>query len=333
MKLLPAIALALLAILTGGSAAAPPTSHLVVGLSKHDSAAVVSIPGGRIAERGLGEGTLDRSPLLVVGGRLIYVDGIEHEPQAVSLALSLAGETRTIGPADVVMPSATPGRLWLGVRRNPNPQPSLSSLREVTLDGRTTLAVRHETPGDRLVGAVDDGLVFARAHRLVVWDPRTGRQVRAFSGRHLVATHGARLAMCRGRCFGLLLAGRRRSMVVRAPAGRRFLHGRLAGFTPVAHFLRMRGAFSPDGSLLAVPVEPRGRPRIALLDTRRGTARFVPRARLQGYAAPLAWSPSGDRLYYASANGRVFTYVPGTRRAQQLDLPFQGPIAQLIVAG
>jgi hypothetical protein len=269
---------------------------LVLGLLHHDHIDTVKLPAGAIAEQGIGEGTLARSPLLVVGDRVIYVDGIEHEPWAVSLPLSLQGAARKIGDADVVIPSATPGRLWLGTRRSRTPQPSLRSLREVALDGRTTLAVRHETPGERLVGALREGLVFARDHALTVWNPRTGRSTRTFAGRHLVAAQGSRLALCRGRCFRILLLRGRDRHVVRAPRG--------------TYFLRVPGAFSRDGALLAVSVEPRRNPRIALVDAVRGTSTLVPGARLGRHAA-LAWSPTERRLFFAGARGRIFTYTRG----------------------
>jgi hypothetical protein len=292
---------------------------LVLGLLHHDRIDTVKLPAGTIAEQYIGEGTLALSPLFVVGDRVIYIDGIEHEPRAVSVATSLRySSQRTLGDADVVMPSVNPGRLWLGsVWLGRRHHRGLRTLREVALDGRTTFTARHTTPGQRLVGVADDGLIFAQRDRLVVWDPHTERTSRTFGGRHLAGTHGALIATCHGRCFALRLDDRRSVRIARAP-------GR-------THFLRVPGAFSPDGGLLAVPVAPRRFPRIALVDTARGTSTLVPGARLGRHAA-LAWAPGERRLLFAGVRGRIFTYVPGSRRPQQLDLPFDKPIAQLLVA-
>jgi hypothetical protein len=94
------------------------------------------------------------------------------------------------------------------------------------------------------------------------------------------------------------------------------------------------GSFSPDGSLLAVPVTVTGREPavrggsdgIALVDVRAGSVDLIEESRSGVYTA-LAWSPAGDWLFFVDGERRIMAYRPGAARA--IVLPAEVPDAVL----
>ena len=133
-----------------------------------------------------------------------------------------------------------------------------------------------------------------------------------------VAAGGSRFAWCREPC---------RSVRVRTAAGERTL-------TPPAHLrlLGYGGSFSPDGSRLALPVTRRNRSLAAVVDLQTGEWSLVPSGRLSDYGA-MAWSPSGRRLYIASADGHLRAWQPGAPRAAVLPVDPGGTVMSIAVTG
>jgi hypothetical protein len=319
---LSALAIGLLALafaLHGPDASAdePQASsprHLVLALLNPERFAVVDLRTGHVAQRRLPGGTLCYSQLLVVGDRIVFMGTGARARWAMSLPLSLGEAPRRIARADVLAPSATPGRLWVGTVRTR--RDGFRSLREVTLDGQTTAVVQHVSPGTTLLGAVHDGLVFRRRRSLVVFDPATGRWSRTTPGAFVVAVGQQRLASCGANCPDLLVTDGQRGLVIHAPHA--------------SSFVPADGAFSPDGELIAVALTPWSRPRLALVDVARRESAVVPDVRL-GQRAPLAWAPSGRELYFAAPRGRIFSFRPEATRAEPVGVRFGDPIMRLLV--
>jgi hypothetical protein len=205
--------------------------------------------------------------------------------------------------------------LWIGELRS-NRWMDLRSLREVTLDGRTTLHARGVPPrGQSLDGALEDGLLFERGSRLRVWDPRLGRFTRRLAGTFPIAMHGRRVAWCRGGCKTLHLAGPEGDTRIRALRSLPFGEG-------------PGGAFSPNGRFLALRTGAAG--RLALVDTVTRSVRPVPGARLGDYDA-FGWSRDGRWLLVATPHGRLLAYRPGSDRP--LVLPMRLHYSVMSVAG
>lgn len=102
-------------------------------------------------------------------------------------------------------------------------------------------------------------------------------------------------------------------------------------------FVNDRGAFSPDSSLLAVPVvttdcpHPLNACRVALVDVATGRGTLIRGPKLNRDA--LTWSPDGGRLFYAATRGRIISYSAGHRRARPLPFRLHGGYVLDMVAG
>jgi hypothetical protein len=196
------------------------------------------------------------------------------------------------------VPSQAPGRVWLIGRR----------AHEVTVDGATTVPSGALLPeAVPVVAAASDGLLVQR-RRLEVWDPRTGARVRKLRGIFPAAVHGSLVASCSQRCPELWLD---RTPV--RPRGFRFSES-------------YSGAFSPDGSLLAVPAN--GRRRVAVVDVASRTATLIRGPRLDPTYGQIAWSSTGW-LFYGSGRRRIAAWRPG---APAKLLPLRVPPSTRMVA-
>ena len=95
---------------------------------------------------------------------------------------------------------------------------------------------------------------------------------------------------------------------------------------PGVQFEPWRGAVSPDGKLLGVPVRDGtfGWRRLAIVDVARGRAAVVPGSVVPAGYTFVAWSGSGRHVFLTggerSARRALVAYRLGTPRAQAIDV-------------
>jgi hypothetical protein len=292
----------------------------------HGERAVVADPRtGELNSFTLPGGTLCHGPLMAVGERVVYSGYRGSRATAMSLPLTLRGEPASLGRADTITLSARPGRVWLG-RWNHDGKRKRATFREVAVPGEdATSRAGGAHPAGRLPresllhAALRRAFVIEHRGGLALWDGDRMRRLRGGRRAWPVASGGSRFAWCRERC---------RSVHVRTPAGTRTL-------SSPAHLRPQpgtQGAFSPDGRLLALPVTQGGRSRAAVIDLRTGEWTTVPGGRLSTYAA-TAWSPSGARLYLATAGGGLRAWQPGAPHAERLPVDPGGTVMSIAVTG
>jgi hypothetical protein len=285
----------------------------VFALLEPERIATVDTGSGEAAELHLPGGTLCRSPLLVVDGRILFVQPGRHGGRVMSVDLTLHERPRWIATADVMVASAEPGHVWLASRGvGPDGHWLVQDLN--VADGTIEQRPRR-APSLRIVGAVSDGLILQGRDSLFVWDPRTGRRSRPTPGPYLLAAQGASVASCGGRCSALLLADGRHGRVVHAP--------------PRTRFVPAHAAFAPAEDQLAVPVAAGRRWQLALVRVATGTSQILS-SRLGTYGA-FAWSPSGTRLYVTDPrDSRVRAFAVDGRPLGAVGPRFPAPVMQLI---
>lgn len=264
--------------------------------------------------------------LVKTGDRLVLYGG----SVTYALDLTLDGEPTSLGESLYFVPSATDGRVWLVTHDPASPATvrDLRAVREVTLDGRVTAQSvgPPPCPGPTVVAAVEAG-VLCQDDGLVVWEPATGKVLKRLAGSYPVDVHGDIVAWCGNGCPALHLTNTRtgEEKVIQADASFSFNE-------------TYDGAFSPDGSLLAVPVTVDGREPasrggsdgVALIDVRTRSVELVAGSRSGVYTA-LAWSPTGDWLFFTDGEGRVMVYQPGMARATSLPATVPNPVLDMVV--
>ena len=235
---------------------------------------------------------------------------------ACALDETLQGGSRTLGDAWCFAPSATEGRVWLAFLDPDSPDTvrSMESVREVSLDGE--VSVDSPLPPDRWhcpVGAVDQGVLFQDDEGLVVWDAESREVVTRLPGPVPADTNGSLVAWCEQNCTGglhLTDIGSGEDIVIEADDSFQFQE-------------TYDGAFSPDGSLLALHVatgssqQPR---QVALVDVQAKTATLIEGVQIRG---PMAWASSGDRLFIVVGEGRIAIYdrASGGLHEVSVDVP------------
>ncbi|MEA2362813.1 MAG: hypothetical protein QOD71_1958 [Thermoleophilaceae bacterium] len=324
----------LLAAPTGSRDPVEADGMLVLGVAGHspDSrvvsrewAAVANPRSGTTRKRRLDGGTLCHGQLLAVGGNVIFSGYRGRRTVARALPLTLRGPARTLGAADNVTPSSTPGRLWLGRWRRPKSgvrrwsnHPARVTLDEVDAAGRVSARTHTLMPRFAwLHAATAGGFVATEGLWLTLRRPGRDRpQLRVRDG-WFAAAGSSSFAWCRGRCRAFHVSSRAGDRPLKPPAGVR----------PIVAV----GAFSPDERRLAVGVTVRGRDQVAVvdLDSRRWIA--VPGARLGGYRA-IAWSPSGQWLYFTASNTRLLGWRVGAEHAVPLPIAPGGTVMSIATA-
>jgi hypothetical protein len=183
----------------------------------------------------------------------------------------------------------------------------LGSVREVTVDGRVTVARSARPPRWPISGAVDRGLL-VQHDVLELWDPATGKILQRLPGVFPVATRGSLVASCADGCPTLHVTDTRTGSDVPI---------RAKGF----HFTESYdGAFSRDGAYLALGARTmKGQPRVALVDVAGRAAKLVAGAPLAADYPLMTWSSSGW-LFFDAGGGRLAAYRPGTAGARVLRL-------------
>jgi len=221
----------------------------------------------------------------------------------------------SFGDSAFFLPSVRPDRVWvIDVSARTT---LVRSVREVTADGVTTLGASTPPGGRRPLRAVADGLLLDDGDDLEVWDPASGRIVR-----HLAVEPGALgpasarlLTSCADPGCGTLLLTDTRTDAART-----------VGAPPGVQFEPWRGAFSPDGRLLGLPVRDStfGSRRLAIVDVARGRAAVVPGSAVPAGYTFVAWSETGRHVFLTggerSARRAVVAYRLGTPRAEAIDV-------------
>jgi hypothetical protein len=215
------------------------------------------------------------------------------------------------------LPSARPDRVWVVDLR---PGGDVLGVREVTVDGETTVPATRPPTRRWPVGAVADGVLLPTGDDgLEVWNPQADRVVRRLRvGPGLTGPVSAGIVTaCEDPCAELQLvdAHTGAARMIRAPTH--------LVFDPWS------GAFSPSGDLLAVGIRAIGDPettlcRLALIDVRSGRVAVVPGSEAPPGYTLLAWSASGRYVFMTGGDrGKrrvIVGYRLGTRHAERLNV-------------
>jgi hypothetical protein len=210
----------------------------------------------------------------------------------------------------VFLPSAVEDRVWVGIPDRDNPDTAcLQAVREITVQGEVTVPDTMP-PGCRWpLAAVLEGLVFqTRENTIEVWDPASGEVVRTLPGVSPLAWQGHRLAWCDARCEEAHITdfSSGSDRVIPLPEG-------------IYHFQGYEGAFSPDGSALALvglteQEFARADGQLVVVDVASGQAEAVPGAVVRPVYHFVDWSPSGESVFLTggarSEQRQVVEYVP-----------------------
>jgi hypothetical protein len=253
--------------------------------------------------------------LVETGGRLVFY-GIGG---AYALDLDLKGRPQKLGEAWYFVRSATEGRVWLALLdpQSPATVRDLRGVREVTVEGRITVADTGPPPcrGPTVLAAVKDGLV-CQDDGLRVWDPVTGNVILELPGPFVADTHENLVAWCENGCPRLHLTDVGTGENVAISPSESFAFEETYG-----------GAFSPDGSLLAFPVvtEDADQPHadghrhgVALVEVEKGSASLIEGSELAADYPAIAWSRSGEWLFFGAGAGRIMAYRRGSEKASLL---------------
>jgi hypothetical protein len=288
-----------------------------------------------VVDLATGEATVKQVPVLAPGDALyhlvrtggalvVYGGGATY-----SLDLEVTRPPASLGESWYFVPSAREGRVWLTELdpTSPDTVRSLRSVREVTVEGRVTVAAGEPPPckGPTVLAAVTVGLL-CQDDGLVLFDPATGKTLRRLGGSIPADTHDNTVAWCEPGCATFHVTDVATGEEVSVP--------------PAASFEfhdTYDGAFSPDGSLLALPVAVHGREPalsggsdgIALVDVRNASASLIEGSRSGAYAA-LAWSPKGDWLFFTSGDGELLAYRAGAQRAVTLPVEVRETVLEMV---
>ena len=225
---------------------------------------------------------------------------------------------RPYGDRAFFLPSARRDRVWVVDLRSSSG--TAFAVREVTVDGETTVAATR-TPNPRWpLGAVSDGLLLEGNGQVMIWDPRTDRVVHhlAFPAGLLGPVGGDVVTACVDTycpVLRLIDVGTGRVRVARAPRG--------TAFEPWG------GVFAPDDGTIAVALRGAGRaataPRsLALIDVATGRVAVVPGSEVAPGYNLVAWSADGRHVFITGggrgARREVVGYRLGTFGARALNV-------------
>jgi hypothetical protein len=225
---------------------------------------------------------------------------------------------RPYGDRAFFLPSARRDRVWVVDLRSDSG--TAFAVREVTVDGETTVAATR-VPNPRWpLGAVRDGLLLEGSGQVMVWDPRRDRVVHhlPFPPALLGPVAGDVVTACVDvYCPVLRLIDIRSNRV------------RVARAPPAMAFEPWAGAFSPDGRTIALPVRRPGeiattRRVLALIDVASGRVAVIRDSDVASGYNLVAWSSDGDSVFLTGGNRgdrrMVTAYRLGTLRAHMLDV-------------
>jgi hypothetical protein len=198
----------------------------------------------------------------------------------------------------IFIPSVRNDRVWLGIF-DPKSNARLAAVREVTVAGKVTVPDVRPPRGSWPEGAVTDGLLIPRRSGVEVWNPVTRKALRRLPIRYFPGTpFGNVVPSCSVDCRQLVLTDAHTGdrTIVQPPSG-------------YASFDATSGAFSPDGSLLAVPVATeRSRSNqnrwidLALVDVRSRQVRIVGGSRVRPGYNLVTWASAGDTVFFTGGD-------------------------------
>lgn len=298
----------------------PPGGTLYVE-TQHGKISAIDVSSGEMETREMPRLGLGDPPFFLVytGDRLVFY-GSGGATYAIDP--DLEGPTEKLGGSWYFVPSATAGRVWLTFldRESPATVRDLRAVKEVTVDGEGTVVAGARPPcsGPTVVAAVEGALLCEVDQGLKVFDPRTGEVRMRLPQPFVTDTVGTLVAWCGEPCPRLHISdvATGEDEAIEHPESFRFRAG-------------LDGAFSPDGSLLALPVFSRGCPtgvgeacRLAILDLDKGTGRLIdaPKLGTKLAGSHITWSSSGERLFFLVRGGRIMAYSPETERAAPLPI-------------
>ena len=300
---------------TSGPVAGPGEARLF--LAGAGELWIVDVAGGSARHRSLPQLSGGDPPYWIVrrGDKLALWS---YQTLTLDPGSSAAQPSTLVRDSWIFIPSAAPDRIWVGILdlTSPETERRLKAVREVTIDGRVTVADVRPPQGRWPGGATSSALAF-QSHgsgpggdQLELWNPLTGKVLRRLPGEFPVASHGDLLAWCRQPCARLHVTNvaTGKEIQVRPPAD-------ATGFAPE------KGVFSPDGKLLAVPVRTGPTWQLAVADVGAGTATRITGAAVQQDYVFVDWSASGDTVFLAGGrrgDQMIFAYRLGTASAQRL---------------
>lgn len=246
------------------------------------------------------------------GSRLVFRGSTGNstgsDVATLALDLDLERDPDNIGESWYFVPSAAEGRVWLAILDPESPATvrALKAVKEVTVEGEVTVPRTALPPGrwSSVAGAVEGALVFQGDDGLEVWDPFKEELVLSLPGPFLADTQGPLIAWCEQGCEAMHITN--------------VASGEDQVFTPEGFAFEETyyGAFSPDGSLLALPAVTEDRRRVALIDVESGTTRVIEGSALDASYGSITWSSSGDWVFFNAGGGRIMTYRLGSEEAK-----------------
>lgn len=270
----------------------------------------------RVAMPQLGAG--DPPHLIVaIGDRLAMWD---YHVTSVPMSDPSAEPTTIAKHAWIFIPAADPERIWVGFLdpASPATERGLGELREIDSAGNVITAGIEPPDGAWPYAEVGGGLLF-QSPRPTLWDPHTGRTLRTWEWDEIGdmgPVVGDLLASSTYRTGELILTD--------------VTTGEQRHIAPPDDFglLAWEGAFSPDGSTLAVPVakigDQNGDQELALVDVGTGDIELVPGARVRGGYVFTAWSRDGSEVFMTGGGPetprQVVSYTIGDEHSRVLDI-------------
>jgi hypothetical protein len=258
--------------------------------------------------------TVDASsadPMTVAGGRLYWADSY-HDGAPVRSYDIVTGTIRHLGRGSCVFASADGSRLYIvetSTRLSEQPASGTGAPRQLTLPAGWYLSGglgNWAVAGGIIVYTASNASTTATA---AVWNPGTGavqvigRDLNLMDVWTPAGASYSLIAWASHSVLGITSTATMTSMTIRSPGRYGFTYG--GPFT--------RGAFSPDGTRLAVflnitsPQDPATEPvsEPAILNTRTGSLRLARDARLGTYedAAWARWLPGGKQVIVGAEQG------------------------------
>jgi hypothetical protein len=212
----------------------------------------------------------------------------------------------------IFIPSAAPDRVWVSILDEEHPEHGMQAVREMTVEGVVTVPDTRPPDGNLPIAAVNQGLVFQEQTGLLVWDPRAGTVVDRLSGEFPLAWEGDLLAWCDHGCEAVHITdfGTGEDVVVPSPPG-------------TSGFEALQGAFSPDGTTLAVALRLNAGSdadrQLGLIDVVTGSMTLVDNATVDTGYVFIDWAPSGRSVFITGgqvAQRRVVEYRIGEAAAE-----------------